>query len=239
MFNIVFAHNDEETRNTFYKIFADLGYKITTVVTHKEVLEILSKERPDYIILDSAISDIPAQDILKKIKIIDENIKVVISPSDKNALQFIQNVLKILTEKQPPLPPPKETKGASFKANILVVDDEKECVELIKNYLSEKGYVVNTAFSGEEAIAKIKTSKPDIVLLDLRMPGMDGIIVLKTIKDIDKSISVIIATGVEDDEIIKEVMVLGGDGYLVKPFNLAKLEITILSKMLEKKNQFK
>lgn len=60
---------------------------------------------------------------------------------------------------------------------------------------------------------------------------MDGIIVLKAIKDIDKSIIVIITSAIEDEEIIQEAMKLGADGYLIKPFNMAGLETMLLSKI--------
>ena len=104
---------------------------------------------------------------------------------------------------------------------------------MIQSHLSKKGYSVTTAFSGEEAIFKIETSKPDIVFLDICLPEMDGIIVLKKIKNIDQSIIVIMTTAVEDDKVIEEAMELGANGYLVKPFNLSKLEETILINVIK------
>jgi len=63
---------------------------------------------------------------------------------------------------------------------------------------------------------------------------MDGIILLKTIKDIDKSIIVIMTSAIEDEEVIQEALRLGANGYLVKPFDMAKLETAILSNTLPK-----
>lgn len=231
---ILFAHNDIETRGIFYEILTNLGYKITTVISHRDALEILKKERPDYIILDPAISDMPLEAVLEKVKSIDENIKVIVLERNKNKLEITQDILKILKESRQPESAREETKGVQLKADILVVDDEEEPVQLLKNYLSKKGYKVDTALSGEEALFKINTAKPDVVFLDIRMTGMDGIVTLKNIKNIDKSITVIMTTAVGDDEIVKKATDLGADGYLVKPFNLNKLETTILSNTLQK-----
>jgi DNA-binding response OmpR family regulator len=142
---------------------------------------------------------------------------------------------RLFKSQQSPLAPQKQPTGIQFKANILVVDDEKECAELIKAHLSKKGYTVDTALTGEEAILKVETAKPDIVFLDVYLPGMDGIVVLKSIKNIDKSIIVIMATAMADDTIIQEALKLGADGYLIKPFNLLKLEETIFNNVIVKR----
>lgn len=231
---IILAHSDVEIRLILYEILANLGYKITTVLSYKELEEALKNERPDYIILDPLISNMPTAMVLEKIKAVNENIKVIISSADKNMPGLTEGILKVLREKQTVSLPREETKEPQLKINTLIVDDEIESLELVKNYLSKKGYNVDIALTGEEAIFKIKTKKPNIVLLDIRLPGMDGILVLKTIKDIDKSIIVIMASAIGDEEIINEALKLGAAGYLVKPFNMAKLEAMILSNILNK-----
>ena len=226
---IILTHNDIEIRSSLYEILSNLGYKITTVLSYKELMEALKKERPDYIILDPTIYNIPTEIVLEKIKAINENIKVIISQPGKNMSELTEGILKIIREKQYTPLPQKETQEPRLKINTLIVDDEIECTELVENYLSKKGYNVDAALTGEEAIFKIKTKKPDVVLLDIRLPGMDGIIVLKNIKDIDKSITVIMTSAIGDEEIIKEAIEFGANGYLVKPFNMSKLETMILS----------
>ena len=232
---LILAHSDSETRSIFYEIFTNLGYKVTTVITYREVLDSLKKERPEYVIIDPKISDMTCETLLEKIKEIDSAIKVIILERDKNKLEFTQDILKLLKTQQAPSAARKDIKGLQLKANILVVDDEKECAELIKIHLSKKGYNVDTALTGEEAILKVEIAKPDIVFLDVHLPGMDGIVVLKTIKSIDNSIIVIMATAMVDDTVIQEAMKLGADGYLIKPFNLSKLEETILNNVINKR----
>lgn len=231
---IVFAHNDAETRSIFYEILTNFGYKITTVPTHNDILEILKKERPDFIFLDPDISDIPAKTATDKIKAIDSNIEVIIPSCGRNRPELIRYILKIFKESYSPPSPQEEAKDRHSKISILVVDDETESVGLLKNYLSRKGYNVDTALSGEEAINKIKATKPDLMLLDIRMTGMDGVIVLKKIKEFDKSIIVIMTTGIADDAVINTSLQLGACSYLVKPFNLIKLETAILNAIWHK-----
>jgi DNA-binding response OmpR family regulator len=70
--------------------------------------------------------------------------------------------------------------------------------------------------------------------MDIRMKGLDGIVALKRIKEIDRSVIVIMTTAIGNDEVIDEAMRLGADDYLVKPFNLSKLEASILNAIWHK-----
>src|SRR4030042_2189732 len=221
---IILVHNNSEIRSMLYEILTDLGYRVTTVLNNTGLLDTLKNERPDYIIINQAAAGSELEETLKEIRLIDENIKIIILDPDKNVFQIVRDILKVLKEKEHSASTFKEPKKVHLKSSILIVDDEKECTEMLKNYFIRRGCSVDTALSGEEAIMQVKNSKPDIVLLDIKMTGIDGIIVLKTIKDIDKSIMVIMTSVISDEQVIKEAMKLGANGYLVKPFNFAKLE---------------
>ena len=152
-------------------------------------------------------------------------------------LAIVKSVLEILKEserrKRQIL-----AKKPKFTSSILVVDDEQEAVELVKNHLAMRIVDnVNCAYNGEDALLKVKKDRPDMVILDIRMPGMDGLVVLKEIKEIDDSIVVIITSVVEDQEVIKEAMKLGADDYLIKPFDLANLDTVITANILLKKTK--
>lgn len=226
---ILLAYNDVETRRILYEFLSNLGYKITTVPTHKEVLESLKKERPNHIILDPKIPDFPTELVFTKIKSIDDKIKIIVPPRTKTPQEACQYILEELKENGASETEPKPIKEMPFKANILVVDDEKECAELIKSHLSKKGHTVDFALSGEETMLKVKTSRPDIVLLDIRMFGIDGLITLKQIKNFDESINVIMTSALFDERIVEEAAKLGAKDYLVKPFNMLKLDNAILN----------
>lgn len=101
---------------------------------------------------------------------------------------------------------------------ILVVDDEKNIRLVLDQCLSEEGYQVETAVSGEHAVEKFAAGPFDLVLLDMKMPGMDGIEVLRRIKRTAADVPVIMVTGYGSIETAVETMKLGAVDYLRKPF---------------------
>jgi len=101
---------------------------------------------------------------------------------------------------------------------ILVVDDEKKICDLLKAYLEKDGYTVIVANDGKQALDLVKTQNPDLVVLDLNLPGMDGLDVCKTLRSWSK-IPVIMLTA-RDEETDKIVgLELGPDDYVTKPFS--------------------
>ncbi len=115
---------------------------------------------------------------------------------------------------------------------ILIVDDEIEVVRTLQDFLTAKNHEVRTALNGEEALAKVKEMKPDIVLLDIMMPGMGGIDTLKEIKKIDPCIAVIMITAVVDEVLGNRAIELGAYDYITKPINLDYLETCVMVKMI-------
>jgi DNA-binding response OmpR family regulator len=108
---------------------------------------------------------------------------------------------------------------------ILVVDDEQSIRILYKEELEEEGYTVITASDGDEALRKVKNARPDLITLDIRMPGMDGIEVLHRIREIDKEIPVIMSTAY--GEYRDDFNVWASDAYVIKTANLTELKETI------------
>ncbi len=111
---------------------------------------------------------------------------------------------------------------------LLIVDDESDVREFAKNFFTKRKIEVATAASGEEAIKLIQEFKPDLVLLDVRMQGMDGLEALEKIKEISKAIKVIMVSGVNDVESIKKAERLGALGFIHKPLVLQELEQIVL-----------
>jgi len=116
---------------------------------------------------------------------------------------------------------------------ILVVDDEITIRNLLKEFLSRKGYDVYTAPDGRTAIAEVKEIRPHIVLLDIMMPGMGGIETLKEIRRIDPRVGVIMVTGIADEELGKRAIALGACDYITKPLNFDYLETALMVKMMD------
>lgn len=108
---------------------------------------------------------------------------------------------------------------------ILVVDDEESIRILYKEELEDAGYRVLLAPDGEKALGVIGKERPDLVTLDIRMPGMDGIEVLQKIKQMDKTIPVIMSTAY--GEYRQDFNVWASDAYVIKTANLDELVETI------------
>jgi len=108
---------------------------------------------------------------------------------------------------------------------LLVVDDEKDIVETLSSRLIKEGYEVTTAFDGEEALTKVKADNPDIVLLDLMLPKINGFDVLRQIREKfkDKWRPVIIISAKGEVESIKECYNLEADHYLTKPCTMENI----------------
>lgn len=108
---------------------------------------------------------------------------------------------------------------------ILVVDDEKEIVDIVKNRLVRENYEVLTAFDGEEALLKVKEADPDLIILDLIMPKLNGFEVLQAVREkfSDKWRPVIIISANGDMEALKRGYKLEADLYLTKPCSLDML----------------
>ena len=111
---------------------------------------------------------------------------------------------------------------------ILVVDDEVKASELLKRFLEAKGYEVITSSSGEDAIEKVRNEKPNAILLDIKMPGMDGTETLKRIRTFDKEVGIIMVTAIKEEETGKKAIKLGADEYITKPIDFNHLETSLL-----------
>lgn len=112
-----------------------------------------------------------------------------------------------------------------MKEKILVVDDEKDILELIEYNLSKNGYTVNTAASGEDALEMIKDNDYDLIMLDLMLPGVDGFDICKIIKsDKQKSkIPIVMVTARSEEADRVAGLEIGADHYVTKPFSPREL----------------
>jgi len=118
---------------------------------------------------------------------------------------------------------------------ILVVDDEAYIRQLIQRILEVEGYNVVTAASCQESVDKVSSGNINLVLLDIIMPGMDGIQTLELIRE-KSDIPVIMVTGIGDLPSLSTSLVLGADDYIRKPFRSKELIARIKAKLRRMKN---
>ncbi len=114
-----------------------------------------------------------------------------------------------------------------MKARLLVVDDEEQFVEALSERLAMRGYDVTTSLSGEDAIEKMKNYTFDVVILDVRLPGIEGTEVLRKIKSLKPLTEVIMLTGHGTVEMAIEGMKLGAFDFLMKPCETEDLTVKI------------
>ncbi len=116
-------------------------------------------------------------------------------------------------------------------ARILIVDDEIAIVDVLKTFLEDKDHKVFVAYDGVEAIEVTKRERPHLILLDIYLPKMDGLEVLKAVKEMDESIGVIMITAFKETEVAKRALELGAFDYINKPFDFDYLERSLNTKL--------
>ena len=114
-----------------------------------------------------------------------------------------------------------------MKQKILIIDDDNSLRRVLEYNLQEEGYEVQAASSGEEGLYWFGLSKPDLVITDMKMTGMDGLMVLKSVKERSPETLVIIITAFGTVDIAVEAMKAGAYDYITKPFNRDELRLTV------------
>ncbi|MBU1086755.1 MAG: response regulator [Candidatus Omnitrophica bacterium] len=251
---ILVVEDDVGLRSKFYEIFFNKGYEVHCVPTAKEAFAVLTEKSFAIILINYRLPDAQGIDSIKKIRAFDLNAFIILlytqdlqpgEASELAELQYIQAIKKDFSDQEMMRSILDIIRAADLqqdisdpqlkysKALILVVDDNDEIRQTIEIFLRKRGYAVRTAVSGEDALLKVRTEKPDIVCLDFRMPGMDGIMALRQIKRLNDAINVIMLTSVQDEYIVDEAKREGACGYLIKPCDLTKLEELIKSILLQ------
>jgi DNA-binding response OmpR family regulator len=117
-------------------------------------------------------------------------------------------------------------------SRVLVVDDEPDAVELLTEFLTSKGYEVITASNGEEALRRLQEDRPHLILLDVRMPKMDGLEVLRRAREIDQAVGIIMVTAVHEEETGRRALQMGAFDYITKPLDFKYLEQSLWYKIM-------
>ncbi|MDD4940098.1 MAG: response regulator [Candidatus Omnitrophica bacterium] len=119
------------------------------------------------------------------------------------------------------------------KSKILICDDDKSVTEFLERFLKNEGYnQVEVVSGGAEVLEKVVRQHYDLVLLDIKMPGMDGIEVLQLIKKVDEKAAVVMITGFPEENLAAQALKMGAYDYIVKPFDLAYLKLVVFSRIL-------
>ena len=238
--------DDTAMRGLLYDILTKKGYDVASATGGEQALQLMSKSKPDLIILDYYMPGMSGLAFLKRLRSFDTELPVIMLTSFYEEILeheakklgvneflrkgvgvelFIDSINRFVDPKRFSQP------ARSLKGFIMVVDDDPKIREVLKKFLTKNDYDVVCVDNAEKALAKIKERKINLILLDINLPGMDGLTALKKFKEIDKSLGVIMISGNTDVELAKEAMKLGAKDYVMKPFNLEYLELSVLPKI--------
>jgi len=249
--NILIVDDEPQIRDILYQLLTKKGYWVNTAPSGETALELLKHDRPDLIILDQKMPGMNGLQTLKRIRGLDKDIGIIMltgyeteglkeataqmgvddfltKGKDTSTHLFFQSIENVLKRQEMSV-----NKKFNWVSKVLVVDDEIGVRMLLSKFLMKNGFEAKTASSGQEAleILRTKTYQPDVILLDIKMPGMDGLVTLREIRKIDEEVGVIIMTGSGDESLGLQAMNSGSYDYIMKPFDFEYLELAILSKL--------
>lgn len=240
---ILVVSGDPRLRERFYDTLSRHGFLVSTAVSFANGLEILQHgESVQLIMLDRTVNRGKYAPFIERIRHGDERLPVILlgAPSghaiDTSTIRQVQACLPsdvdepgLLAAIRRWLPPPRSFRPINYPGSILIVDDEREFLQHLEDFLRPRGCTVLKAASGEEALAHLARHQPALVLLDIKMPGMDGLLTLKKIKAHAPDLPVIMMTALEDQDLMAQASLLGAYEYILKPYNLTVLEQLLAS----------
>lgn len=236
--------DDEQDILNLHKIYLeDEGYHVIWALSGYQAIQQTREVKPDLVVLDIKLPDVDGLQVLKTLKEDPQTkaipVLIISILHDKEAQAYQLGVVNYLTK---PIDKKKflsevssilGVRGTKKRGTVLIADDEPNLIELIRFALEEEGYNTRIAMDGEEALATVKAEKPDLLLLDVMMPKMNGYEVLRHIKsDPDlfiQKIPVIIVSARRSEEDKKRGLELGALRFITKPFKVKELMSEIQS----------
>ncbi len=241
---VLVVDDEPDIREIIRYYLEDIGYQVIEADRAEQAIVLAQQHHPALITLDIMM---PGMDGLEASKRLKENpltrdipIMILSIVADKSrCLQGIADFLSkpferddllnkvrtILTETAPPLPG-GQRRSATEPKNILIVDDDPDTVAVIRYWLEEAGYNCATAFDGLQALDMARSQTPDLILTDIKMPGMDGYEIIKRLKSRSETarIPIIILTAVMITQADRNAgLQLGASRFLTKPFEPSAL----------------
>ena len=236
-------------------VLSRYGHEVITAFDGRNGLALFEQHRPRFTLLDLRMPGMDGIEVLTRIRALDPKASVIVLTGAGSAdlenqarqmgvTDFLSKGLSldVLVQamervmQQPVKPPASSSQSADTQkapahsqeaGSILVVDDEPQIRDLLRKFLSARGYQVRVAADGQQALALVDQKSPDIIVLDVNMPGMNGIEVLKRLRAKNYAGGVMFLTSSQDEMLLQEGLELGSVDILGKPVDLERLELTI------------
>ncbi|TAL11565.1 MAG: response regulator [Nitrospirae bacterium] len=242
MTTILVINNERLLCNLLQEVLRSRGYDVYAAHSGRDGIEVFRQRRPQITLLDLHLPDIDGIEVLKKIRKISQDAAVaILADATSNKQQWEAQKLGVtdfLTKglstgdlihavedslrKRAVLPSPSHNGHT-----ILVVDDEKPICELLTEYLSGRGYRVCAVQDGPAALAFVDQKHPQLIILDLHLPGMHGVDVFRTLREKKYGGGVMMLTGSRDEKLLNAALALGPIDIIGKPFDLERVGLAV------------
>ena len=243
------ADADSAARSQLVAALRQHGYEVLEAENGLEALLYVKRTRPDGVIVTLDLPRVKGLEVLRRARLFDPDIRVVIvgvtteaqraeavADGAIAALPRPVQLADILTALTGPPPAPSPTPAAASaprspaRGHILIVDDNTELCAILEEALAPLGHAVQTAADAASALRLITHRAPDVVLLDIDLPGLSGIAALPVIHAIAPTARVIMISGTNDDTLARRALAHGAFDYVVKPVDLNRItEIVALA----------
>ena len=244
--SILLVEEDPGHRGRLYDLLRLHGCLVVAAPSSEQAVELLKHERPDLVLVSVQNGHRQGLECIERIRSLDSLIPIIVieaagsaslTPSSEQSVVQIalpdnssdETIWSVIERHVTVRPHGRQER---WPGTILVVEDEAKLRHVLEEFLTLRGFTVRAAASGDEALQICDRQVPTTVLLDIRMPGMDGLLTLKQLKSRHPAVTVVMITGVEEEQAMREASVFGAHDYIMKPFNLKYLETTLLSKLL-------
>lgn len=248
MITILIVDDDQMNCDLLQNVFTRHGYQVISTTSGREGLTLFRKHAPRVTLLDLRMPEMDGLTVLKEIRAMDPHAPVIILGGGATEVQenqartlrvtdFIRKGLSldILVEavnrvsqlpaqrNATPIPPSNGHAIPQMDESVLVVDDDPLVRDLLVQFLSLRGYRARGVKDGHEALRMVEDVPPDLILLDMIMPGMPGIEVIQALREREYPGGIIIMTGSHNEELLEDAWALGPQEVLVKPIDLERL----------------
>lgn len=261
MATILIMDAQKEFRNVLQNVLTSYGHEVVTAETGVQALEIMKTTPPAVMLFALALPDASGIEVLAKMRATAPALPVIVLTGSASTdlesriremgvdevlrkglkmdiiMQAVNRAFQHAGRLAAKPPQAAAVEGGGGKKDtletILVVDDEPEICELVGEFLARRGYRVKTASGGEQALEAIKAEMPDLVLLDIYMPGVNGVEVVRQLKTANllEKLGVIMLTASQEEPLLQEALNLGAFDVLSKPVNLDELELAVAVKL--------
>jgi CheY-like chemotaxis protein len=239
---IVIGDAEPEVRAQLAATLRQHGYEVLEAENGLEALLYVKRVRPALVIVTLDLPRVAGLEVLRRVRLFDPSIRVVIVGAGAEAASAealaegasavlrkpvrASDVLAALsgpTPVLPPVPSVSAAKAPAARSRILIVDDNVELCAILEEALAPLGHATQIAGDAASALRVITQGAPDVVLLDIDLPGLSGIAALPAIHAIAPATRVIMVSGTNDDALARRALAHGAFDYVVKPVDLNRI----------------